>query len=480
MTPHPTADKANPADPPDPPPDPPAGEPDATPTPTLPPYPAYKPSGIAWLGDVPERWEVRRLKHVTSTNPEDLPETTDPEHELQYVDIGDVDATAGITGTTTYRFVDAPSRARRVVRDGDVIISTVRTYLKAVAGVVKPADNLIVSTGFAVVRPSREVHPPFLRHMLSSDGFIGSVVARSVGVSYPAIAPSTLSNLPIPLPPLAEQRGIAGFLDRATARVDALVAKKRRLLGLLAEKRQALITHAVTRGLDPHAPTRPTHIAWLGDVPGHWEVMPIRRIISRVTSGSRGWAAHYADEGTPFVRIGNIARDRIDLRLEDLQCVDAPQDEESRRTSIRVDDVLLSITAYIGAVGVANDAVVPGHVNQHIALISPIHDAVESRWLAYALLSEIGQFQCRVSLSGGTKEGLTLDDVKSLCVCLPPPDEQRWIVAHLDAATARLDGLSAQVAAAIARLAEYRAALITAAVTGRVDVRAVFGQDGAA
>jgi type I restriction enzyme S subunit len=246
-------------------------------------YPAYKPSGVTWLGDVPAHWDVRRLKYTASINDEALPETTDPDYEFTYVDIGSVDAIRGIVATETHRFENAPSRARRIVRDGDTIVSTVRTYLRAIAAIRDPQENLIVSTGFAVVRP-RKLDPGYLSYALRSPFFVDTVVSRSTGVSYPAINAPEVGNIGITLPSLAEQRAIAAFLDRETARIDALIEKKRRQIELLQEKRSALISHAVTKGLDPNAPMKPSGIEWLGLVPKHWAVVRVRRI-GRVCQG---------------------------------------------------------------------------------------------------------------------------------------------------------------------------------------------------
>ena len=170
------------------------------------------------------------------------------------------------------------------VHPGDTIISTVRTYLKAIAFVEDNAEDLIVSTGFATLTPETVALPKFLWRVVQSDCFVDAVVAHSEGVGYPAITPSNLASLPVWLPPLAEQRAIAAFLDRETARLDALIAKKERLLALLAEKRAALISHAVTKGLDPGAPMRDSGVTWLGEIPAHWEVKPLG-VVARLQRG---------------------------------------------------------------------------------------------------------------------------------------------------------------------------------------------------
>jgi restriction endonuclease S subunit len=215
----------------------------------LPEHPTLKPSGLPWLGDIPKHWEVKRLKYSASLNDEVLPETTTPDYEFEYVDIGGVSAVGGITATEQVVFERAPSRARRKVRHGDTIVSTVRTYLRAIAPIKNPPENLIVSTGFAVVRP-RTVEAEFLAYALRESSFVESVVARSVGVSYPACNASEIGEIPIPLPPPAEQQAIAAYLDRETAKLDALVAKVEAAIERLQEYRTALITAAVTGKID--------------------------------------------------------------------------------------------------------------------------------------------------------------------------------------------------------------------------------------
>jgi len=241
------------------------------------PYPKYKPSGVEWLGDVPEHWEVKRLSYQTSINDETLPENTAPDYEILYVDISSVDPSQGIVQKEPMVFENAPSRARRIVKNGDTIVSTVRTYLRAISPVTEPEENLIVSTGFAVIRPNKINHD-YLSAAIRAPYFIETVVSRSVGVSYPAINASEIGLISIPLPPLLEQQAIAAFLDRETGRIDTLIAKKKNLLTLLAEQRTALISRAVTKGLNPSVKLKPSGEEWLGDVPEHWEALSLKFI----------------------------------------------------------------------------------------------------------------------------------------------------------------------------------------------------------
>ena len=213
------------------------------------PNPKLKPSGIKWLGEIPEHWEVKRLKYIATINDEALPETTDSSFEFTYVDISSVDPVAGVVARERMEFENAPSRARRIACDGDTIVSTVRTYLRAIAPIKEPTENLIVSTGFAVVRP-RSVEANFLSYALRESGFVETVVARSVGVSYPAVNASDVATIPIPLPPTTEQRVIADYLDRETAKIDRMVEKVEAAIERLQEYRTALITAAVTGKID--------------------------------------------------------------------------------------------------------------------------------------------------------------------------------------------------------------------------------------
>jgi type I restriction enzyme, S subunit len=208
-----------------------------------------KPSGVEWLGEVPKHWEVKRVKYKATINDEALPETTAPDYEMLYVDISSVDPVNGIVQKDPMVFEEAPSRARRIMRDGDTIVSTVRTYLRAIASIKNPEKNLTVSTGFAVIRP-RKISSDYLANALHAPSFIEEVVSRSVGVSYPAINASEIGLIKIPVPPLSEQQTISSFLDRETAKIDKLISKVEEAILRLKEYRTAIISAAVTGKID--------------------------------------------------------------------------------------------------------------------------------------------------------------------------------------------------------------------------------------
>ncbi len=193
----------------------------------------------------------RRLKYLASINDDVLGEETAADFDMQYIDIGNVDSSGRISELASYRFEDAPSRARRRVRDGDVIISTVRTYLQAITQIHEPPANLVVSTGFAVVRPRRDLFDArYCRFALREPTFLAEVEKRSVGVNYPAINATDLADIPVFVHTLPQQRAIADYLERETERLDALMAKVRQAIDLVEERRAALIAAAATGQLD--------------------------------------------------------------------------------------------------------------------------------------------------------------------------------------------------------------------------------------
>ena len=207
-----------------------------------------KDSGVEWIGEIPEHWEVDCLKHNVNLNAMTLTDTTDSNYEFDYVDIGSVSLENGIEKYEHMLFEDAPSRARRIVKKDDVIISTVRTYLKAIA-VIPDKENVIVSTGFAVLTPTK-VNSRYLGYMVKSEYFTNLVSAYSVGVSYPAINSTDLVNLDILIPSDEEQQQIADYLDKEISNINSIINKVSDNIVLLEEYKTSLIHHVVTGKID--------------------------------------------------------------------------------------------------------------------------------------------------------------------------------------------------------------------------------------
>ncbi len=434
---------------------------------SFPRYPDYKDSGVEWLGEVPGHWETVPLKTVTTHNDDVLDETTPLDTEISYVDISNVSALSGIHNQDNMLFSAAPSRARRRVRHGDVIVSTVRTYLKAVARIRDPEDNLVVSTGFAVIRSSDRLHPDFLGCLMTASYLVDQVIARSTGVSYPAINASELVAIPVPLPPLAEQGQIAAFLDRETAKIDALVAQQQRLMALLKEKRQAVISHAVTRGLNPKAPLKPSGIEWLGDVPAHW-VTPALYVrysseLGKMLDSAKITGKHLI----PYMR--NVDVQWGSINFDDLPCMDIHEDEYERYV-VKQGDLLVCEGGEVGRAAIVPPVSGIFGFQKALHRLRALDQSEDPRFMYFTLLwaADTGIFD---QSGSSTIAHLTGEQLRKYRFPKPPHLEQKAIAEHLEAESAKLNTLTTEAQRAIDLLQERRTALISAAVTGQIDVR---------
>lgn len=432
---------------------------------SYPQYEKYKPTRCAWLKEIPEHWDFKRIKDVATHNDEVLDERTDSDLEIGYVDISSVTLTKGIQKTESMLFEKAPSRARRKVKDGDIIVSTVRTYLKAIAPICNPPENMIVSTGFAVIRPKVNLYSGFAGYLLQSNGFVGEVVANSVGVSYPAINASDLVRIAAVEPPLDEQQAIAHFLDYKTAQIDALIAKKQALLAKLAEKRTALISHAVTKGLDPSVPMKDSGVEWLGEIPAHWRAKKAKyfatilrgKFSHRPRNDPRFYGGEY-----PFIQTGDVAN--ADKYIHEYT---QTLNEDGLKVSKKFPSgtLVMTIAANIGDIAVLNfDACFPDSIVGFVP-----QKSVNLNFLYYMFTAMRQQLLSIAVLN--TQLNLNIERIGDQFGAFPPIDEQNKIVEHLDQTMLSMAKQVSLISTAINQLQEYRVALITHAVTGKIDVR---------
>ena len=205
-----------------------------------------KPSGIDYLGDIPSHWEIKKLKFVANFNQNTLPEDTDGQFELKYIDIGNVSSVDGIKEIQYFNFSNAPSRARRIVKYGDIIVSTVRTYLRAITSIKEDYDNCICSTGFAVITPKDNVQQDFVVYAIENESFIAQIIANSQGISYPAINVSQLENLKLAFPSVKEQKEIVDFLKTKLLEIDLTINKKQNIIQKLDAYKKSLIFECIT------------------------------------------------------------------------------------------------------------------------------------------------------------------------------------------------------------------------------------------
>jgi type I restriction enzyme S subunit len=421
---------------------------------------------------MPDLFPEQRLKYAATINDESLSESTDSEFEISYIDIGNVDSQGRVHDIVSYRFEDAPSRARRIVRDGDVIISTVRTYLQAIAHVENPQDNLIVSTGFAVVRPSQVLDHRFCKYALRANRFLWEVESRSAGVSYPAINASDLADIKVNLPEIGVQRQIANHLDRETARIDELIAEKERMLALLEEKRSALVSRVVTRGLDANAPLKPSGLEWLGEIPVHWEIQLIK-YLAEVGNGSTPSVenADYWDEGGfPWLNSSVVNLSPVTSAS---RYVTETALRECHLPKIQPPAVLVGITGQGKTRGMAALLGMEATINQHLAFIKPRSQQISTEYLCYLLGHAYAFLRSDSDAAGSTKGAITCEQLASMKIPVPPIDEQIDICARIEKSLVVSIRLRSEITRSLDLLAERRSSLITAAVTGQIAMEAM-------
>lgn len=437
-----------------------------------PPYKQYKATPCAWLNQIPEHWGFKRIKNVATYNDEILDERTDPDLELEYVDISSVTLTKGIKKTETVLFEKAPSRARRKVKDGDIIVSTVRTYLKAIAPICEPVENMVVSTGFAVIRPKENLFSGYAGYLLQSNGFVSDVVANSVGVSYPAINASDLVRIPAVEPPLDEQKAIARFLDFKTAQIDELIAKKQILLDKLAEKRTALISRAVTKGLDLSVPMKDSGVAWLGTIPKHWVVSKLTYLAESLQTGPFGSQLHaeeYIEGGIPLINPTDIANGEI---LQNPK-ITVGEDvvERLSRHALELGDIVIARRGEMGRAGLVRAHNVGWLCGTGSLRARLNKDTLDPEFLLFQFrMGGVAEYLSLQSV-GSTMDNLNTSILGRLPVVVPPLREQKELVISLRRISKHIDFQVAKVEQVVSSLHEYRSALVTSAVTGKIDVR---------
>jgi type I restriction enzyme S subunit len=436
---------------------------------TLKPYPRMKDSGVQWLGEVPEHWEIRRGKALF--NCIDMRSNTGDEELMT------VSSNGGVIPrrTTTVTMFKAESYVGyKLCWPEDLVINSLWAWA---GGLGISRHHGIVSSAYGVyrLRLGQNCLPGFIHELVRSTPFQWELQARSKGIwtSRLQLTDESFLGAPFPVPPHQEQSAIVSYLSYMDRRIGRYIRTKQKLIKLLNEQKQAIINKTVTRGLDPKVRLKSSGVDWLGEIPEHWEVRRLKTLISSVTSGSRGWSNFAADDGPLFIRIGNLTRASIGLDLSDAIRLNLPKAmvSETERTRVSVGDLLLSITAYIGSVAVVPENIGEAYVSQHVACCRLTLGAANIKWLAYFLLSPIGQTHGKLCMYGGTKQGLSLDDVKNYVVLLPPGVEQNALASLIEDMTKNIDEALQSVHHQISLLREYRTRLIADVITGKLDVR---------
>lgn len=408
------------------------------------------------------KWQAIRLKYLATINDEALPETTEPDFELSYLDIGNVNSSGNIETPTKYLFADAPSRARRIVKHGDIVISTVRTYLQAIAAIEQPVENLIVSTGFAVIRPKKNIFfEGFCKYALRESKFLAEVQKRSVGVSYPAINASDLGDIFIKVPTFEEQLKVSEFLDKELNHIDTLIKAKEDLLTILSEKRQALITQAVTKGIDFNVKMKDSGVEWLGEVPEHWEIERSRWLFKE-----RNERSETGEEEMLTVShiTGVTPRSEKDVNMFEAES------NEGYKKCYPGDLVINTLWAWMGAMGVAPvEGIVSPAYHVYVPSIRIVSDYIDSIVRLPIFAKEVTRYSKGVWSS---RLRLYPEGFFEVYLPVPPLEEQRSIIAFIKDELTKIDLLKKAAQSTIDLLKERRAALITAAVTGQIEIPA--------
>ena len=333
---------------------------------------------------------------------------------------------------------------------------------------------------YVPVTPIKSVVPSYFAHLFKSIPYISALRSTTNLIrDGQEIRYSNFVQVTLPLAPEDEQLAISNFLDHETAKIDALIAEQQRLIELLQEKRQAVISHAVTKGLNPDAPMKDSGVEWLGEVPEHWKILELKHLKKGGTSITYGivQAGPHIEDGIPYIRTSDMAGDR--LMVESCQRTSIAIDEAYARSRVFEGDLVVAIRATVGKVLEVPVELDGANLTQGTAKFSP-GSTVSARFVKYSFGADYCQAQIMFSAKGATFLEITLDVLRRLRLAIPPLAEQKEIVNYLEGATGRMGYLLASAQQTIYLLQERRSALISAAVTGQIDVRGLVPEVAAA
>jgi len=427
-------------------------------------YAAYKDSGVEWLGNIPAHWEIAPL--VTVARERDVHNAGGQETNVLSLSYGrivrrDVSDNFGLLPESfdTYQIVEPSDIVLRLTD-----LQNDKRSLRV--GFVN--ERGIITSAYVALRIHARLVPEYVASLLHAYDVTKVFYSLGGGVRQ-TMKFEDLKWMPLLLPDSSEQRAIATFLDRETARIGALVAKKERLIELLQEQRTALITRAVTKGLDPKIPMKDSGVESLGEIPAHWEAKRIK-FIAQVGNGSTPnrdngdyWGGEYPWLNSSVVNLREVK--------EGVDFVTARALAECHLPRVLPPAVLVGITGEGRTRGMATVLRVEATLNQHLAFIRPTCSYADVEYIRYVFHSAYRFLRDESGGGGSTKGALTCEQLENMSIPFPPEPEQRKIAAFLDRETSRIDALVAKVREAIDRLQELRTALISAAVTGKIDVR---------
>ena len=432
------------------------------------PYPNYRDSGIEWLGDVPSHWQTKRLKRIGEAiigltySPDDV---VDEGFGTLVLRSSNVQEGRILLHDNVYVSVPIPEKLR--TKSGDILICS-RNGSRALIGKNALIEERSAGMSFgAFMTVFRSDLNGYLRYVFNSYLF-ESQSSSFLSSTINQLTSGNLLGMTVPLPPLSEQAAIARFLDRETAKIDALVEEQKLLIDLLKEKRQAVISHAVTKGLNPDLPKKDSGIEWLGEVPEHWNVKPLKYVVEFQSGGTPSKAnPAYWEGSVPWASAKDLKSDRLATTLDHITEA-ALQDGAASLVPPESIIVLVRGMMLARAFPVCV-AAVPMAINQDLKAVNGF--GVNNDFLAWVLRGLERETLSRLDEAGHGTKALRMDAWTSMSVPIPPVDEQQAIAAHLEQETEKNERLQAAAERAITLLQERRSALISAAVTGKIDVR---------
>jgi type I restriction enzyme S subunit len=443
---------------------------------SFPAYPAYRDSGVEWLGAIPEHWGVKQLRYLgrfrkgLTITKADLADTGIP--CLNYGEVHslypfEVNQDIQPLKSVPVEYLDTDPSA--CVKYGDFVFADTSEDLDGVGNftLVSGMGSLFSGYHTIIYSPDSEVSSRFLAYCLDSFAFRTQLRMGVKGVKVFSVTQEILRGGTAWLPTTAEQTQIARFLDHETARIDALIEEQQRLIELLKEKRQAVISHAVTKGLDPTVPMKDSGIEWLGEVPAHWDVKKLKNVTRQIIDGAH-FTPTYVDVGVPFIRVTDIQNPELDL--DGVKRIPESEHRELvKRCNPARGDVLLSKNGTIGVTKVV-DWDFEFSIFVSLCLLKPAEN-ISSKYLLNFLSGSCAQEQFNDSGQKTSVTNLHLEKIREISIALPDGAEQLRISSFIDEKTSELDLLISEARLGNSLLQERRSALISAAVTGKIDVR---------
>jgi type I restriction enzyme S subunit len=432
--------------------------------------PTFRKTRVKWIGDIPPHWQVSQIKWLSpvrrgaSPRPIDDPTYFDDNGEWAWVRIADV-SSAGSHLTATTQRLSALGRSRSVgLLPGSLFVSIAGSVGKACITDIKAC----IHDGF-VYFPALSMNPDYLLRIFESGRCFEGLGKMGTQLN---LNTDTIGSIHVPLPPPDEQQAIASWIASETTQIDYLIDKQQRLIELFNEKRQAIINRAVTVGLDPTAPSRPSRTPWLDGAPAHWTKIKLCWAFSFL-NGDRGSNYPSPDDfqghGVPFINAGHLNDGGVDMTS--MNFISRAKYEELGGAKLRAGDVLYCLRGSLGKHALIAD-LEEGALASSLVALRPIHPALVSpAYLMLLLKSSTAETQLAVIASGSAQPNLSVENLRSFSFQVPPLEEQKWILDHVNRECDRLNKIQSTARTMIAALRERRFALINDAVTGKIDVQ---------